>query len=180
MCFQKGPPPPLLLSTFLQKGYKGSHAFRVFSGHETSSVPSTVHTGLLAFTPDPVTPCSGFQQQQKQEIRETDRLEGITVALFIFGCAHSWHNLLAVLQANLSAVYFAVCVFSLSLYIDLAVTKSTELTEHHKRHIWPACTFHLTTLRLINTHDCLWLTSLAEASVDMCSAHFCHFTRVSL
>lgn len=65
---------------------------------------------LLTFTPDPVTPSSGLQQQQKQEIREIDRLEGITVALFISGCAHSWHSLLAVLQLNLIVVYF----FSLS------------------------------------------------------------------
>lgn len=61
---------------------------------------------LLTFTPDPVTPSSGLQQQQKQEIREIDRLEGITVALFILGCARSWHSLLAALQLNLSTVYF--------------------------------------------------------------------------
>lgn len=40
---------------------------------------------LLTFTPDPVTPSSGLQEQQKEEIREINRLEGITVALFISG-----------------------------------------------------------------------------------------------
>lgn len=65
---------------------------------------------LLAFTPDPVTPSSGLQQQQKEEIREIDRLEGITVAFFISACAHSWHSLLVVLQLNLCAVCFLACV----------------------------------------------------------------------
>lgn len=96
LCFQQGPPPLLLSLTSRggREGCKGSRGFSqrrsVFSGRETSSVPLLLHPSrLLTFTPDPVTPSSGFQQQQREEIREIDRLEGITVALFISGCAHS-------------------------------------------------------------------------------------------
>lgn len=120
LCFQKGPPPLLLSVVWWEEG--GLQGKLWFQPKAQSALrawnlicPLLIHPSrLLTFTPDPVTPSCGLQQQQKQEIREINRLEGITVALFISGCAHSWHSLLAVLQLNLSAVYFLVCVLMLA------------------------------------------------------------------
>lgn len=112
----------LLLCSYLLTG-GGKESFRGSSGFSQKRTllrawkligPLLLHPSrLLTFTPDPVTPSSGLQQQQKEEIREIDRLERITVALFIWGCAQSWHSLLAVL--NLSAVYLLVCVLMLAV-----------------------------------------------------------------
>lgn len=99
LCFQNGPPPSLLSLVWRGKeGRRGRTAGEVDVTAKGEQPPQSMKphlspflhpSRLLTFTPDPVTPSSGLQQQQKQEIREIYRLEGITVALFILGCTHS-------------------------------------------------------------------------------------------
>lgn len=96
LCFQKEPPLLLLSVAWLGGGTAGEVELSAKDTESSQGVKHHLHlllllhpSRLLTFTPDPVTPSSVVQQQQKEEIREINGLEGITVGLFISGCTLS-------------------------------------------------------------------------------------------